>query len=88
MHDPQTEELVTRIVSSVLRELGYGEAIEPTEPEWMPDRDINRTIVKVGRTKYWQLTKDPSFPQGIRIGRDMFRRPREVRAWLASFPAP
>jgi predicted DNA-binding transcriptional regulator AlpA len=78
------EAMIARIVAAVLRELGYGKpSARADEPEWMPLRDVNRQIVKVSRTKFWAMRKDPTFPQTIRIGRDEFVRPRELRAWLA-----
>jgi hypothetical protein len=81
------EELVARVVSAVMRELGYGgepaARREPAWPEWMPASQVRQKILKTGRTKFWQLRRLPTFPPGRRIGRDDFLNVPAVLRWIA-----
>jgi hypothetical protein len=86
-----SEELVTRVVCAVMRELGYGGEPsfqrEPALPEWMADHEIRQSVIKVSKTKYWQIAKRPDFPPGRRIGRDQFRHVPTLLRWIAEHDA-
>jgi hypothetical protein len=84
------EELVARVVRAVMRELGYGgeppAQREPSWPEWMPDSQIRQKVIKVSRTKYYNISRRPDFPPGRRIGRDEFRHIPTLLRWIAENP--
>jgi predicted DNA-binding transcriptional regulator AlpA len=41
-------------------------------------------LVRVSRSKYYELMRLPDFPAATRIGKTNFRKVSAVRAWLAA----
>jgi predicted DNA-binding transcriptional regulator AlpA len=81
-----TEKLVVRVVASVLRELGHHVEAAPAAPapEYLSDIDVRRTLIRVSRSRYFELAKTSDFPPATRIGRINFRKVSDVRDWLAA----
>jgi predicted DNA-binding transcriptional regulator AlpA len=79
------EQLISRVVAAVLRELGHVDAApEAPDPEYLSDPDVRRVLVRVSRSKYYELMRLPDFPAATRIGKTNFRKVSAVRAWLAA----
>jgi len=82
--------IVTAATAAVLRELGHGspDAVVPDHkwPEWMPDAKVRQAIIQVSRSKYWEITHRPDYPEGRRIGRRKFRNVQQVLRWVAENP--
>jgi hypothetical protein len=90
--DTEQEQLVARVVSAVLRELGYGP--EPQDPMTyldpearITDPDARRKLYgNPARSTFWALMKRPDAPPGNRVGRSMVRKVRDHLKFIASHP--
>jgi hypothetical protein len=79
------QELIARVVASVLRELGHVEgAPDAVEPEFMTDVDIRRKVIPVSRSKWYYLMAQPDFPPAIKVGKTNFRNVAQARAFMAA----
>jgi hypothetical protein len=77
------EQLISRVVAAVLRELGYVDAAPAApDPEWAPANEVRRTVVKVNRSKWYQLLRRPDFPRGRLIGHTRYLHVPTVRVWV------
>jgi hypothetical protein len=86
------EQLVTRVVAGVLRELGHG-AEPPTagtvlDPEaWISDPNARKLLYgDCARPTFWQLMHRPDAPPGKRVTRSMIRRVKDHQAFIAAHP--
>jgi hypothetical protein len=86
------EQLVTRVVAGVLRELGHGTepqvASTKLDPEaWITDPDARKLLYgNCGRSTFWQLMQRPDAPPGKRVTRSMIRKVGDHLRFIASHP--
>jgi hypothetical protein len=88
--DTSDEQLVTRVVAAVLRELADGRPPPPAplDPEArITDPQARKQLYgNCSRTKFWQLMKRPDAPQGHRLGRSIVRRVRDHLGFISKNP--
>jgi hypothetical protein len=78
------EALIARVAKAILVELGHVDAAPAAkpDPEYMVDHEIRQRLVRVSRSRYFELIREPDYPAATRIGRFNYRRVADVRRWL------
>jgi hypothetical protein len=81
------EDLVARVLTAVLRELGYAAPLDDeVAPEYLPDLKIRqRFFGGISRQNYWRIAARPGCPPAFAPTGETgpkYRRVADVLAWI------